>query len=62
MAHMSQEAILFRIAHTIELIETFRGYCSVMPEHKEYYESVVEHLEVILNGYAQLMETPNVTH
>lgn len=58
----ASEALLFRIVHTMELIETFRGYCSVMPEHKEYYESVVEHLEVILNGYTSMLEVPNVTH
>lgn len=56
------EATAFRIAHTEEMILIFRGYCVQMPQHQEYYESVIQHLEIILQGYEALLEKPSVTH
>lgn len=50
------EATMARVAHTKELIDTFRGYSEKMPQHREYYESVVTHLEVILEGYMAYLE------
>lgn len=50
-----------RVAHTEELIEMFRGYCEVRPEHTEYYESVIQHLQVILNGYKDMAERVGCT-
>ena len=50
------EATMVRVAHTKELMETFRGYSEKMPQHREYYESVVTHLEVILEGYMAYLE------
>lgn len=50
------EGWALRIAHTLELINTFRGYANQMPQHTEYYESVIEHLEVLLKGYRAQLE------
>lgn len=50
------EATMARVAHTRELIDTLRGYSEKMPQHREYYESVVTHLEVILEGYMAYLE------
>ena len=52
----------FRIAHTDELIRMFREYLELMPEHAEYYMSIITHLEVIKQGYKQIAGMSNVTH
>lgn len=34
----------------------FKGYMVKQPQHAEYYDSVIQHLEVILNGYKEMAE------
>lgn len=45
-----------RVAHTEELIDMFKGYIVAQPQHAEYYDSVIQHLEVILKGYKDMAE------
>lgn len=44
------------LQHTEELIELFRGYIRQMPQHTEYYESVITHLNVIREGEEAQLE------
>lgn len=49
-------SLVFRIEHCQEMIDMFRGYCEQKPEHTEYYESVVTHLEALIEGYNKQLE------
>lgn len=40
-----------RVDHTQELISVFRGYAETHPQHAEYYNSVISHLEVVGKEY-----------
>ena len=49
-------SLMIRIEHCQEMINMFRGYCQEKPEHTEYYESVVVHLEALIEGYNKQIE------
>lgn len=49
-------SLMLRIEHCQEVIAMFRGYCKEKPEHTEYYESVVTHLEALIEGYSKQLE------
>ena len=53
---------LFRVIHTLELIRFFQAYIQERPEHAEYYQSVIQHLEVIRDLYLMRMEREDVPH
>lgn len=40
-----------RIEHLDEMIGMFRGYIQKKPEHTEYYNSVIIHLQALREGY-----------
>ena len=45
-----------KIAHTGELMELFEGYARTHPQHWEYYQSIKEHLMVLLAIYQSQKE------
>ena len=57
-----QDALGFRIIHTSELIRLFQVHIQDRPEHAEYYQSVIQHLEVIRDYYLKMMECEDVLH
>lgn len=40
-----------------EMIDTFHGYTQRMPQHREYYDSIITHVEVFLEETLKLIET-----
>jgi hypothetical protein len=54
-------ATILRMSHTRELIEMFEGYIKEMPQHADYYESIIEHLKAIYAKYELVMEKSGAT-
>jgi hypothetical protein len=54
-------ATIPRMSHLQELIEMFEGYIHEMPQHADYYESIIEHLKVIYGKYELVMEKSGAT-
>jgi hypothetical protein len=52
---------ILRMSHLQELIEMFEGYTREMPQHADYYESIIEHLKVIYGKYELVMEKSGAT-
>lgn len=50
------QAMRVRIEHTLELIIVMSKYCQEKPEHAEYYESVISHLQTVSQTYHELLE------
>lgn len=42
---------MIRMDHIAEMIQMMKGYIQAKPEHTEYYESVITHLEAMAEGY-----------
>lgn len=59
---LSKDLLSFKVSHTKELIMLFGKYKKDNPQHEGYYESVIMHLNVILESYEMLMGVEHVTH
>lgn len=49
-------SLQLRIEVVDEQIEMFEGYIEKMPVHREYYKSVIIHLDAMRDGYLKQLE------
>lgn len=44
-------ALMLRMEHIQEMVVMMQGYIKAHPQHTEYYESVITHLNAMSEGY-----------